>query len=79
MSVLLDVRDVTMHFGGVHALSDVSFQVRKGEFLCLIGPNGAGKTTALNQLSGELAPDSGEIDFDGRRITRLPIHRISVF
>jgi len=49
--------------------------VVRGELHALIGPNGAGKTTALNQLCGELAPDSGAIFFEGRNITRLPVHR----
>ena len=73
--VLLAVSSLVKHFGAVKASNDFSLNVVRGELHALIGPNGAGKTTALNQLSGELAPDSGQIDFDGRRITRLPIHR----
>jgi branched-chain amino acid transport system ATP-binding protein len=75
MSVLLNVRDVTMHFGGVHALTDVSFQVRDGEFLCLIGPNGAGKTTMLKAIVGTISPQKSRIQLDGREISGLPTHR----
>jgi branched-chain amino acid transport system ATP-binding protein len=75
MRALLDVRNMTMHFGGVHALSDVSFQVRDGEFLCLIGPNGAGKTTMLKAIVGAIAPQQGRIVLDGREISGLPTHR----
>ncbi len=73
--ILLAVRSLTKCFGAVQASNDLSLDVARGELHALIGPNGAGKTTTLNQLSGELAPDRGEIVFDGRRITRLPIHR----
>ncbi len=75
MSVLLDVRNVTMHFGGVHALTDVSFQVRQGEFLSLIGPNGAGKTTMLRAIIGMVNPQSAAITLAGRIISGLPTHR----
>ena len=75
MSVLLDVKNVTMHFGGVHALSDVSFEVREGEFLSLIGPNGAGKTTMLRAITGVVNPQRAEIKLAGRRLGRLPIHK----
>ncbi|PRI11189.1 ABC transporter ATP-binding protein [Leucobacter massiliensis] len=66
--ILLTVRDVTVRFGGVTAVSGVSFDVRRGEFFAIIGPNGAGKTTLFNCLSG-LVKYSGEIDFDGAPIT----------
>jgi branched-chain amino acid transport system ATP-binding protein len=75
MSVLLDVQNVTMHFGGVHALTDVSFQVMQGEFLSLIGPNGAGKTTMLRAIVGMVNPQSAAIALAGRDISRLPTHR----
>lgn len=72
---LLSVRSLNKRFGAVQASSDLSLEVARGELHALIGPNGAGKTTAINQIAGELLPDSGRIVFDGRRITRLPTHR----
>ena len=72
---LLSVRALTKHFGAVRASDAFCLEVAPGELHALIGPNGAGKTTALNQLSGELLPDSGRIDFNGRRITRMAPHR----
>ncbi len=62
---LLEVQSLNKRFGAVRASHDFSLEVARGELHALIGPNGAGKTTALNQLSGELAPDSGEIYFSG--------------
>ena len=73
--ILLAVRSLSKRFGAVQACDDFSLEVRQGELHALIGPNGAGKTTVLNQLSGELAPDHGQIFFDGRSITRLRVHR----
>lgn len=75
MNELLSVQDVTMHFGGVHALTDVSFEVQDGEFLCLIGPNGAGKTTMLKAIVGAIRPQKARIQLDGREISGLPTHR----
>lgn len=75
MNVLLDVKNVTMHFGGVHALTDVTFQVMEGEFLSLIGPNGAGKTTMLRAITGVVDPQSAEIVLAGKKINGLPVHK----
>ena len=72
---LLSAQSLVKRFGAVQASNDFCMDVARGELHALIGPNGAGKTTALNQLSGELVPDGGQIYFDGRRITRLPVHR----
>ena len=71
MAELLEVRELSKRFGGVQANSDISFDVRAGEILGLIGPNGAGKTSLFNAISGEVAPDRGEIRLDGRRISGL--------
>ena len=71
MSVLLDVRNVTKSFGGLVAVNNVSFNINEGETLGFIGPNGAGKTTMVNVLSGYLSADSGEIEMDGVKITKI--------
>ena len=73
--MMLETKGATMRFGGLTAVGDVSFKVRKGGISGLIGPNGAGKTTLIAQLQGELAPDSGHIAFNGADITREPAHR----
>lgn len=71
---ILEVRHLNKSFGGVAATRDVSLDVRRGEIHAVIGPNGAGKTTLISQLSGALNPDSGQVLFDGRDITRSPSH-----
>jgi len=69
--MILEVKDLSKHFGGLAALSGVSFTLEPGEILGLIGPNGAGKSTTLRAISGLIHPDSGEIIFQGRRIDTL--------
>jgi len=64
----LELRNLTVTFGGLTAVSEVSLQLRKGEVYSIIGPNGAGKTTIFNCISGIYKPSSGEIRFKGRRI-----------
>jgi branched-chain amino acid transport system ATP-binding protein len=73
---LLEVTGISRRFGGLQAVHDLSLSVAPDEVLGLIGPNGAGKTTAFNLLSGFLAPDRGQIRFDGRSIVGLPPHAI---
>jgi branched-chain amino acid transport system ATP-binding protein len=68
----LVVRRLSKRYGGVEALRDVSFTVSSGELVALIGPNGAGKTTCFNLLNGQLAPDGGEVELDGHRLSGLP-------
>ena len=68
---LLEARDVSLSFGGVRALSDVSFHVHQSELFSIIGPNGAGKTSMVNCISGRYSPTEGRIHFKGRDITRL--------
>jgi branched-chain amino acid transport system ATP-binding protein len=75
--VLLEARGVSKRFGGLAALSSVSFAMRRGEIFGLIGPNGAGKTTLFNVLTGLTAPDAGEIRFAGKRIDGLKPHAIA--
>jgi len=67
-AALIEVKQVSKSYGGVRALRDVSFAVSSGELVAMIGPNGAGKTTCFNLLNGQLAPDAGEIELDGRAI-----------
>ncbi|HWI78817.1 MAG TPA: ABC transporter ATP-binding protein [Ramlibacter sp.] len=72
---LLDIRGLHKHFGGVAATDGVDLQVAAGEIHALIGPNGAGKTTLVAQVAGQLASDSGVVNFDGADITHLSPHK----
>ncbi|MGE5336545.1 MAG: ABC transporter ATP-binding protein [Gemmatimonadota bacterium] len=72
---ILEVRGLTKRFRGLLAVSDVSFEVRRGEILGLIGPNGAGKTTLINMVSGTLDPTEGEIALDGKPLRGIPAYR----
>jgi branched-chain amino acid transport system ATP-binding protein len=74
---LLEVRDICLRFGGIVALDNVSFALRRGQILGLIGPNGAGKTTLFNCLSRLYQPTSGDILFEGKSLLRRPAHRIA--
>jgi branched-chain amino acid transport system ATP-binding protein len=76
-SALLRSANISKSFGGVHALDNVSFEVREGGITGLIGPNGAGKTTFFNCMTGFLEPDHGEVWFKGRRIDGVAPHRIT--
>jgi branched-chain amino acid transport system ATP-binding protein len=69
--VRISIENISLSFGGVHALTDVSLEVRDNEILAIIGPNGAGKTALLNCINGFYKPQKGEIYFDGKRITRM--------
>lgn len=75
--VLLDVRGITMQFGGLKAVESVSFQVRKGQLAGLIGPNGAGKTTVFNMLTGVYQATQGEVLLEGRSLKGLKPFQIS--
>jgi branched-chain amino acid transport system ATP-binding protein len=75
---LLEVRNLNKHFGGLHAVKDVSLSVERGEVLGILGPNGAGKTTVYNLLTGFIAPDPGaHIVFKGTSVVGLAPHRIA--
>jgi branched-chain amino acid transport system ATP-binding protein len=76
MAALLDIRSVSKRFGGLRALSDVSFSVGEGEIVGIIGPNGAGKTTLFNVVTGVYASDAGRVVLRGADVTREPPHRI---
>ncbi len=72
----LEIRAVSKHFGGLAALTNVSYSINKGEILGLIGPNGAGKTTLFNVVNGFYPPTKGEVFFKGERITHLQPYQI---
>jgi branched-chain amino acid transport system ATP-binding protein len=78
METLLTVENLVKRFGAVIATDHLNLDVRPGEIHALIGPNGAGKTTLINQIEGELRPDTGRIFFRNRDITRLAVHRRAV-
>ena len=77
MNALLEAKGVGKRFGGVQALSGVSFSIRRGEIYGLIGPNGAGKTTLFNVLSGIYEPDQGSFEFDGAPLAGLAPHEVA--
>lgn len=74
--VMLRVKDATKRYGGVSAVSDISFDVTKGEILGLIGPNGAGKTTLVNMITGLAKPTTGTIHYNGLLLNDVPPHKI---
>ena len=76
-TIMLQVQDVHVRFGGVTALRGVSADVCNGEVLAIIGPNGAGKTTLINTINGVYHPAPGRIRLAGRDITHLPAHRVA--
>jgi branched-chain amino acid transport system ATP-binding protein len=73
---LLQVRELSKSFGGVQAVSRVSFELKQGELLGVIGPNGSGKTTLVNLVTGFVKPSGGRIEYRGKSITRLPPYKI---
>jgi branched-chain amino acid transport system ATP-binding protein len=74
---LLTVDDITVQFGGITALADLSFTIEEGSITALIGPNGAGKTTLFNVMSRIYDPTSGSVTFDGMNLLDLPPHQVS--
>ncbi len=76
-NVLLDVRALTKHFGGIRAMTDVTFGIVKGGIMAMIGPNGAGKSTFINVISGIYRPDAGEVHFNGEDTAGYPSHVIA--
>ncbi|MGD0236840.1 MAG: ABC transporter ATP-binding protein [Syntrophorhabdales bacterium] len=73
---MLEIRDLSVHYGKAEALKHISAKVEEGAIVALIGANGAGKTTTLKTISGLKAPTSGEIRFEGKRIDAIPAHAI---
>lgn len=74
--IVLSFKDVSVHYGAIQAIKDVSFEVRKGEIVTLIGSNGAGKTTTLRAISGLVRPSKGTVSYHGQTISGLPAHEI---
>jgi branched-chain amino acid transport system ATP-binding protein len=73
---LLDVRNLTVNYGVINALQEVSFSIRQGDIVTLIGSNGAGKTTTLRAISGLVRAAAGDVVYDGASITNQPAHRL---
>ena len=73
---MLEVRDLQVYYGMIHAIKGISFDVNQGEVIALIGANGAGKTTTLHTITGLLAPKSGSVLFEGKDITKVSAHKI---
>lgn len=76
MSQILKVDNINVYYGAIHAIKGVSLEVNEGEIVTLIGANGAGKTTTLQAISGLLHTATGEIDFNGENINKVPAHKI---
>lgn len=75
--MVLEIKKISKNFGGIQALTDVSFSVEEGEILGLIGPNGAGKTTMFNMITAMYPPSSGDISFIGNPLSNLKPHQIT--
>lgn len=76
MSALLEVEALSVAYGAIEAVRNVSFEVEEGQIVCLIGANGAGKTTTLRTISGLLRPRGGDIRYQGESIAKMPAHAI---
>ena len=73
---MLEVKDINVFYGSIHAVKDISFHVNEGEIISLIGANGAGKTTILQTVSGLLKSTTGSILFEGNELRQIPAHKI---
>jgi branched-chain amino acid transport system ATP-binding protein len=69
---VLSIRSLSVNYGGLHALSDVSLEVARGQFVAVVGPNGAGKSTLFKAISGTVTPSAGAISYDGRDLLAVP-------
>ncbi len=74
--MILELKNISKHFGGVQAIADTSFGVKKNQIFGLIGPNGAGKTTMFNIVTGNYSPSGGEVLLDGKNITKMKNYKI---
>ena len=73
---MLDVHDINVYYGSIHALKGITFDVNEGEIVTLIGANGAGKSTTLNTIAGLLRPRTGDITYEGESLTKVATHRV---
>ena len=73
---MLDIKDINVYYGAIHAIKGISLTVNEGEIVTLIGANGAGKSTTLRTISGLLKPKTGSIEFLGKNIAGMPAHQI---
>ena len=76
MATILNVENLNVYYGAIHAVKDISFHVDEGEIVTLIGANGAGKTTTLQTVSGLLHARTGSITFDGQNLAGIPAHKL---
>ena len=76
MEKMLEIKDINVYYGAIHAIKGISLTVNKGEIVTLIGANGAGKSTTLRTISGLLKPKTGSIEFMGKNISAIPAHQI---
>ena len=76
MAEILNVNDINVYYGSIHAIKGISFTVNEGEIVTLIGANGAGKSTTLNTISGLLKSKTGSISFMGEDLAKVPAHKI---
>lgn len=76
MKALLEIKNLHVHYGAIHAIQGINLSIHEGEIVTILGPNGAGKTTTLHTVSGILKKSHGEILFDGKPIHQLPAHKI---
>ncbi len=76
MPLILAVKNLSKRFAGVHAVQDISFEIKRGELVALIGPNGAGKSTCFNMLNGQIKPDHGSVKINGQETVGLPPNKI---
>jgi len=76
--VILDINNISLSFGGVKALTDISFNVREHEIRAIIGPNGAGKSSMLNCINGVYTPQTGSITFRGKSFSHMDSHQVAV-
>ena len=74
--MILNVKDINVFYGNIHALHDISLEVNEGEIVALIGANGAGKTTTMQSVVGLISKNGGKVTFDGHDITKTPCHKI---